>query len=124
MADKPKTPEEKALVKAKAAEIKSKFEDFLKGKTVCGGDITLGAYLDEKGYVAVLKVERGSSKADLELGTRVLIAYYDEEKAEYRLKTYTQPVGRQKVQHESPVGWYSNVEELMRAVADEVAKLG
>lgn len=119
MTEQPKTREVQELVRRKAAELVTIFTDYMKGKQVCGGRIGLEA--EQDGYSAILKVARGKSNAEYRLGSRVLKAYYDEEKDIYKLKRYNQPVGGR--QDEIPVGSYRSTEELLRAVAEEVARL-
>jgi hypothetical protein len=121
MVDQPKTPEVIELVKRKASELVTMFTNYLKDKAVCEGRLGLEAETEKDGYSAILKVARGKSNAEYRLGSRVLKAYYDEEKDLYKLKRYGQPVGGR--QQEIPVGSHGSAEELMRAVAEELEKL-
>jgi hypothetical protein len=121
MAEQPKTQEEKELVRREASELVTKFTNYLKDKTVCEGRIGLEAAQD--GYVAVLKVAsiKPSVMDRYCLGMRVLMAYYHEEKETYKLNRYGQSIARR--QDTIPVGSYGSADELMNAVAEEVAKL-
>jgi len=121
MAEQPKTQEIKELVRRKAAELVAKITDYLKDKKVCEGRIGLEAHTELDGYSAILKIATVKSNAEYRLGSRVLKAYYDEEKEIYKLRRYNQPVGGR--QNEVPVGSYGSAEELLRGIAEEVAKL-
>jgi len=115
------TREVQELVRGKTADLVATFTNYLKDKTISGGRITLEAGQDEKGYAAFLKVARGASNAEYRLGSRVLLAYYDHEKDTYQLKRYGPVVGGR--QDPFAVGSYRSVDELLRAVGEEVAKL-
>jgi hypothetical protein len=121
MTEQPKTQEVRELVRRKAAELVTMFTDYLKDKQVCEGRIGLEAAQDETGYTGFLKVARGKSNAEYQLGSRVLLAYYNEEQDRYKLNRYSQPVGGR--QDATPVGSYGSAEVLLRAVGEEVAKL-
>jgi hypothetical protein len=114
-----RTQEARELVWQKASELVTLFADYLKGKKVCQGRIGLEA--EQDGYIAVLKVATVESSAEYRLGMRVLLAYYDEGEDAYKLKRYSRSVGGR--QDATPVGSYHRAEELMSAVAGEVAKL-
>jgi hypothetical protein len=114
-----KTLEARDLVWRKASELVALFADYLKGKQVCEGRIGLEA--EQDGYIAVLKAATVKPSAEYRVGRRVLLAYYDENEDAYKLKRYSQPVGGR--QGTTPVGSYRSAEELMSAVAGEVAKL-
>lgn len=121
MTEKTKPRELQDLVRRKAAELVAMFTDYLKDKQVCEGRIGVEAHAEQDGYSAILKVATGKSNAEYRLGSRVLKAYYDEERNIYRLRRYNQPVGGR--QNEVPVGSYANAEDLLQAVAEELAKL-
>jgi hypothetical protein len=123
MSEQQKTPEVRELVRRKAAELVTKFAEYLKDKQVCEGRIGVEAAQEE--YNAVLKLARfGPSVADrYTFGMRLLRAYYDEEQKVYKLKRYAKPVpfGSGGLQAESLVGSYHNADELMKAFAGEIA---